>query len=116
MLKSGMKDPFEDAPRAEKERRVTTPILVPRRAYTLGKRIQQARREKGLLEGRDVRQEEVAEACGVSGAAVSRWESDQKLPRDENVWRLADYLGVTPGWLRYGQEPKRPYSVMMADR
>lgn len=99
--------------RRDREQRA---VLVPKRVYTLGKRIQQARREKSLLEGRNVDQTEVADACGVSGAAVSRWESDQKLPRDENMYRLADFLGVTPGWLRYGQEPKRPYHVVMVDR
>lgn len=40
---------------------------------------------------------------GVSTATVYRWESSEKLPRDEgNMAKLADVLGVTPAYLRYG--------------
>jgi DNA-binding XRE family transcriptional regulator len=90
-------------------------VWAPKRARTLGKRISQARREKALYEGRDIDQIEIADAVGVTGAAVSRWESDQKSPRDEHLIRLADYLGVTPAWLRYGVEPKRPYQIVTVE-
>lgn len=69
---------------------------------SLGERIAQARRELGVRERRDVSQLDVAKAIGVSGAAVSQWESDERAPREEAFAKLADYLGVTPAYLRYG--------------
>lgn len=77
---------------------------------TIGQRIAQARRELGVEEHRDITQSDLAERLGVSQATVNRWEGDVegKQPRDENVIALAKVLGVTPGWLRYGQEPKHP--------
>lgn len=103
------------AERRAPARRIDDRLAVwsPKRAFTVGRRIAQARREMSLHEGRDVQQVDMADAIGVSGAAVSRWESDQKRPRDEHLERLADFLGVTPAWLRYGVEPKRPYRVVV---
>jgi DNA-binding XRE family transcriptional regulator len=87
-------------------------VWSPKRPRTLGKRIAQARREKAVYEGRDIDQIEVADAVGVTGAAVSRWESDQKSPRVGHLVQVAEYLGVTPSWLRYGVEPKRAYHIV----
>ena len=57
----------------------------------------------GVRERRDVSQLDVAKAIGVSGAAVSQWENDERVPRDETLFlKLAAYLGVEPGVLRYG--------------
>lgn len=55
-----------------------------------------------MREQRDVSQSDVAEAIGVSAAAVSQWESGAKSPREAAVTKLAAYLGVTPAYLRYG--------------
>ena len=41
---------------------------------TLGNRIAQLRRQKGL------KQEDMAEALGVSPQAVSKWENDMNCP------------------------------------
>jgi transcriptional regulator with XRE-family HTH domain len=68
----------------------------------IGARIAQARREMAVRERRDVKPVEIARAVGVSGAAVSEWEAGKSVPRDDLMVRLADYLGVTPAFLRYG--------------
>lgn len=69
---------------------------------TLGSRLAQARRELGVRERRDISQLDVAQAIGASSAAISRWESDLAVPREETLAKLAAYLGVTPALLRYG--------------
>jgi len=56
----------------------------------LGDVLQAARRARGL------RQPEVAEAAGVTQAALSRYENDQRTPEPEVLARLASALGVTP--------------------
>lgn len=69
---------------------------------TLGERIAQARREKGVREHRDITRVDVAEAVGVVPSAVTFWETDEKSPREDTLAKVADYLGVTPAYLRYG--------------
>ena len=72
----------------------------------LGERIAQERRLKAAREQRDIDQRDVARAVGVSFGAVSRWESGETVPKDDAIAKLAKYFGVTPAWLRYGQEPR----------
>jgi len=85
---------------------------------TPGERIAQERRLKAVREKRDIDQLVVAEAVGVTGPTISRWESGDVIPRDGVLVELARYFGVTPAWLRYGQEPReappehRPVRVM----
>jgi transcriptional regulator with XRE-family HTH domain len=75
---------------------------------TLGERIGQARRELGVRERRDVTQREMARAVGVTGTSVSEWESDKVVPREDALAKLAEFLHVTPAYLRYGvTEPGR---------
>lgn len=74
-----------------------------------GSRLAQERREKAAREQRDIAQKDVAEAVGSSGPSVSRWEAGVGgPPSDSMIERLAAYFGVTPSWLRYGQEPRQP--------
>jgi transcriptional regulator with XRE-family HTH domain len=54
-----------------------------------------------------VRPADMARALGVSQATVSDWESGAVTPRDEHMVRLADYLGVSPAFLRYGVRPEQ---------
>lgn len=56
---------------------------------TIGKRIAQLRRQKGL------KQDDLAEALGVSPQAVSKWENDQTCPDISLLPKLAQVLGVT---------------------
>ncbi len=75
-------------------------------AEHFGERLAQERREKGVRERRDVLQKQVARAVGTTATSVSRWEKGIVMPGDAMVRKLAAYFGVTPAWLRYGQEPR----------
>lgn len=68
----------------------------------MGSRIAQARREKAAREHRDILAAEVAEAADTTAANYSRWESDERVPREGALKKLAAFLGVTPAYLRYG--------------
>ena len=61
---------------------------------------------KAAREARDVDQKAIAKAIGASESAVSRWENGESIPKDQWLLKLAHYFGVTPAWLRYGQEPR----------
>ena len=65
---------------------------------TIGKRIAQLRREKGLT------QEELANRMGVSPQAVSKWENDQTCPDISALPKLARLFGVTVDELLEGKE------------
>lgn len=60
----------------------------------LGEALETARRAHGLT------QEQLAAAAGVTQAALSRYENDQRDPDDEVLGRLAGALGVTSSFLR----------------
>ena len=66
---------------------------------TLGRRIADLRKEKGL------KQEVIAEKMGVSSQAVSKWENDQTCPDISVLPLLAEILGVTVDKLLTGKEP-----------
>lgn len=65
---------------------------------TIGKRIGLLRRQKNLT------QEELANAMGVSPQAVSKWENDQTCPDISALPKLARFLGVTVDELLEGKE------------
>lgn len=71
----------------------------------LGQRILRARLDLGSRIGRNVTQTEVAAAMGVTGAAISTWESGIKGPSRDRLLQLATILGVRAGWLAFGEEP-----------
>ena len=65
---------------------------------SLGKRIAEYRREKGL------KQEELADALGISAQAVSKWENDVSCPDILLLVDLAEQLGVTVDELLRGKK------------
>ncbi len=65
---------------------------------SLGKRIQAARKRLGMT------QEQLAERLGVSGQAVSKWESDISCPDITALPTLADIFGISVDELLRGQE------------
>jgi transcriptional regulator with XRE-family HTH domain len=75
---------------------------------TLGFRLAQERREKAAREERDIEQNEIAKAAGVTQGSYSRYEADATKPDDETMKKLAAYFGVDPGWLRFGTGQKHP--------
>lgn len=63
----------------------------------LGIRLRLAREAKGL------RQEDVADACGVTQQAVQAWEADRSAPRGlQRIAKLAEILGIEPADIRGG--------------
>ncbi len=62
--------------------------------FTIGARIKQARRQKGLT------QKELSQLCGWSDfpARVSNYERGQREPKSEHLGKLADALSVSIDW------------------
>lgn len=69
---------------------------------TIGKRIAQLRREKGLT------QEDLSQMMEVSAQAVSKWENDLTCPDITSLPKLAKVLGVTVDELLSGKEEATP--------
>ena len=65
---------------------------------TIGQTIAQYRKKAELT------QEELAEKCGVTAQAVSKWENDLSYPDLESTGRLAAILGCTVDVLIHGDE------------
>ena len=59
----------------------------------IGKRLQDLRGKRS--------QEEIANACDISPAAVGMYERGERIPRDEIKIRLARYFGVSVEELFY---------------
>ena len=57
--------------------------------YTIGKKISELRRERNMT------QEDLAEAMGVSSQAVSKWETELSCPDIMTLRPLAELFGVT---------------------
>lgn len=64
---------------------------------TIGKRIAKYRKEKGMT------QEELASRMGVSGQAVSKWETDASCPDISILPQLCSVLGITTDELLTGK-------------
>lgn len=47
--------------------------------------------------------EEVGRALGVTGMTYGRWEANAKEPDLATIRRLADFFGVSMGWLASGE-------------
>ena len=68
---------------------------------TLGQRIQELRKQKGLS------QEGLGEALGVSRQAVSKWEGDNGIPELETLVTMSSLFEVTIGQLLGVEETSR---------
>jgi len=75
---------------------------------TIGKRIAQLRKEKGLT------QEDLSKMMEVSAQAVSKWENDQTCPDIASLPRLAKILGVTVDEILSGKEENAPVAQVLA--
>lgn len=65
----------------------------------MGMRIRELRTHKGWS------QHELARRCGwASRNRVHQYEREIREPRGRDIERLAKTLGVSPAWLRFGQE------------
>jgi transcriptional regulator with XRE-family HTH domain len=75
---------------------------------TLGKRIMQYRKNKGLT------QDKLAEALGVTPQAVSKWENDQSCPDISTLPKLAEIFGITTDEL-LGHETQTVHQAQIVD-
>ena len=66
---------------------------------TLGQRIQELRKQRGLS------QENLGEMLGVSRQAVSKWEGDNGIPELDTLIAMSRLFGVTLGQLLGVEEP-----------
>ncbi|MCR5800286.1 MAG: helix-turn-helix domain-containing protein [Lachnospiraceae bacterium] len=64
---------------------------------------------KSMREERNLTQEKVAEALGISFQAVSSWERDEYKPDTDNLIRLSELLGVSVSAI--AEEKHRPFKT-----
>ena len=76
---------------------------------TLGKRIAELRREKGL------KQDGLAQLLEVSPQAVSKWENDQTCPDISLLPKLAQILGVSVDELLSGKQETQPAVTLVPE-
>ena len=62
-------------------------------ATTLGERLRQARKARGLS------QDELARCAGIAQSAISAFEADEKAPRITTLQRLSFCLGISTALL-----------------
>lgn len=72
------------------------------RELSIGKRVQELRRQAGLS------QEALADQLNVSRQAIGKWETDQSLPGIDNLQALAKALQVSCDMLLTGEPSPRP--------
>ncbi|AUU85065.1 LexA family protein [Leclercia sp. LSNIH1] len=65
---------------------------------TLGTRLKELRKQRKLTQG------QLGKALGVSDVTIGYWERDLNVPGGKSLTKLAQYLGVTEGFLLYGRE------------
>lgn len=70
---------------------------------TVGQRIKQARLRLAARRGETVTQAWLAAQCTVAGATVSQWEAGIVSPTLSMIPRIASALGVSAGWLAFGE-------------
>ncbi len=46
----------------------------------------------------------LAHAIGVSSPAICLWETDRRMPSHQHLVRIAETLGVSEHYLRYGRD------------
>ncbi len=67
--------------------------ISPDMRRAIGERLYKARREKHLT------QMEAALDTGICMVSISKYESGARVPTLGNLLRLAEYYGVSAGWL-----------------
>lgn len=64
----------------------------------IGNKLLTLRKDKAL------HQHQVAEHINVSKSTIGAYERGFRVPEDDIKIKLAEYYGVTVGWLFYGEE------------
>ncbi|HCA3882435.1 TPA: helix-turn-helix domain-containing protein [Salmonella enterica] len=73
--------------------------MTDKNQISLGGRVQQKRKEKGMT------QRDLAHKIGVSFASVSLWEKDSAEPGARTLNKIADALDCSTEWLLTGARP-----------
>ena len=76
---------------------------------SIGQNIAKLRKEKSIT------QEELAEICGVSPQAVSKWEDDQTCPDISLLPKLAKILGVSVDELLSDKQELQPVVTLVPE-
>lgn len=94
-----------------------TPMVEPGRSLeTFGGRLYAVRLRRSSRELRSITQRHVADALGVTQTTVGRWEADLKEPTLATIVRLAEWFGVSPGWLAFGEGEMVPATAPQPPR
>ena len=49
---------------------------------------------------KDLTYADISRSLGICKTSAGHWESEESLPNDENMKKLADLLGTTPAYLK----------------
>lgn len=61
-----------------------------------------------LLNIRSITPYRVHKDTGIPEATIGRWKNGKAVPSGDNLVKVCDYLGVTPGYLLSGDEKNKP--------
>ena len=60
------------------------------------------------IEKADITAAELANRTGISEASISNYINGKYVAKQDRCFAIANALGVDPGWLMTGEEPRRP--------
>ncbi len=76
--------------------------IMGMKKLTFNDRITSRRKELGLT------QQQLADAVGISGVSVYKWEAGINTPKGHNLFSLAEALRCSPAWLLNGIDSDEP--------
>lgn len=79
--------------------------IMGMKKLTFNDRITSRRKELGLT------QQQLADAVGISGVSVYKWEAGINTPKGHNLFSLAEALRCSPEWLLNGTDSDEPLKV-----
>ncbi len=79
--------------------------IMDMKKLTFNDRIILRRKELGLT------QQQLADAVGISGVSVYKWEAGINTPKGKNLFSLAEALRCSPTWLLNGTDSDEPLKV-----
>lgn len=76
--------------------------IMGMKKLTFSDRITSRRKELGLT------QQQLADAVGISGVSVYKWEAGINAPKGQNLFSLSEALHCSPTWLLNGTDSDEP--------